>query len=95
MTSATASGAGEHEGQRSFTDSDGRHWSVVEELIPRADWTAADDDGHRAGYAVGWLHFHCADLRKRLRLFPVRWRALSDAELDRLCRRALTVWSRE
>ena len=91
MTSATPSLAGEHDGQRSFTDSDGRHWRVTEELIPRAEWTASDDDGHRAGYAVGWLVFHGAELRKRLRLFPVHWRTLSDEALDRLCRRAHKV----
>lgn len=72
-------------------DADGHRWTVVEEPFPWAEWTSADEDSHRAGYAVGWLHFACAECRRRLRLFPVRWRALPDAELDRLCRRALQV----
>lgn len=78
---------------RRFTDARGLRWTVAQESIPRADWTTADEDNHRAGYGVGWLHFACAACRRRLRLFPVRWQALSDAELDRLCRRAMQVRS--
>lgn len=76
------------EGRRSFTDADGVSWTLAEEPIPLADWTSADEDSHRAGYAVGWLHFTCVDRRKRLRLYPARWWTLSDAQLDRLSRRA-------
>jgi hypothetical protein len=95
MTAATPSPAGEPDGLRQFTDAAGRHWTVAEERIPHTDWTQADDDGHHAGYAVGWLHFTCAETQKRLRLFPRHWRTLSDAELDRLCRRALGFHSGE
>jgi hypothetical protein len=81
--------ANESEAARQFTDAEGLRWTVVEERIPSDDWTSADEENHRAGYGVGWLHFCCAALRRRLRLFPAIWQTLSDADLDRLCRRAL------
>ena len=95
VSPATSSLAREPEGPRRFTDAAGRHWTVTEELIPPAEWTLADKDGHAAGYAVGWLHFSCAGLRKRLRFFPSHWRTFSDAALDQLCRRALELHSAE
>ena len=76
---------------RQFTDPEGRRWTVVEERIPPADWTSADEDHYLAGYGVGWLYFDCAEWRKRLRFFPLLWQTLTDAELDRLCRRALAI----
>ena len=91
MTTGAASLARAPEGSRQFTDAEGHRWTVVEEWIARVDWTASDEDSHRAGYGVGWLHFACTEHRKRLRLYPVLWLALSDAELDRLCRRAREV----
>jgi hypothetical protein len=94
VTAATPSPASEPNGLRPFTDAEGRHWTVAEERIPHTDWTQADD-GHRAGYAVGRLHFTRAEMQKWLRLFPRHWRTLSDAELDRLCRRALEFHSGE
>jgi hypothetical protein len=89
VTSGDSSRAGESEVTRQFTDADGLRWTVVEVRIPSDDWTSADEEHHRAGYVVGWLHFSCAAWRRKLRLFPAIWRSLSDAELDRLCRRAL------
>jgi hypothetical protein len=80
---------GDPEATRQFTDAEGLRWTVVEERFPSADWTSADEDHHRAGYGVGWLHFGCAAWARRLRLFPTIWQKLSDVELDRLCRRAL------
>lgn len=73
---------------RHFSDADGRRWTVTEEPIPASEWTSADEDADRAGYPVGWLAFVCGSVRKRLRLFPKQWHALTDAELERLCRRA-------
>ena len=73
-----------------FSDAEGRHWTVTEEPIPEGEWTSADEETGRSGYAVGWLTFVCGMVRKRLRLFPMQWRCLSDAELERLCRRART-----
>lgn len=77
-----------------FTDVEGRHWTVGEELLAPGDWNPSDDDSHRAGYGVGWLHFTSAHMRKRLRLFPRHWRTLSDAELASLSQRALAVQPR-
>ena len=82
---------GEPDGPRYFRDSRGRRWALTEELTPLAEWTSADAETHRSGYPVGWLSFVSGSLRKRLRLFPAQWRTLSDAELDRLCRRARKV----
>ena len=73
---------------RRFSDADGRRWTVTEEPIPASEWTSADEDTDRSGYAVGWLAFVCGTVRKRLRLFPKQWRSLADPELERLCRRA-------
>ena len=80
---------GDPAGARRFADADGRRWSVVEDLFPRDLWTTADEDTNRSGYPVGWLRFTCDDLHKRLRLFPTGWRSLTEAQLERLCRRAL------
>ena len=91
MTGVVPPASGGPTPPRKFTDPEGRRWTVTEEQIPRADWTSADLDHHRAGYGVGWLQFACAARRKRLRLFPADWQGLSDAELDRLCRRALEM----
>ena len=73
---------------RRFSDAEGRCWTVTEEPIPEREWTSADADSDRSGYSVGWLAFVCGTVRKRLRLFPKHWRSLTDAELERLCRRA-------
>ena len=78
---------GAHEARR-FSDADGRCWTVTEDLIAEREWTSADEESDRSGYPVGWLTFVCGTVRKRLRLFPRQWRSLSDAELERLCRRA-------
>ena len=91
MTGRVLFGSGGSEARRQFTDAEGLRWTVAQERIPRDEWTSADEDNHRAGDAVGWLHFGCAECRRRLRLFPSLWLALSDAELDRLCRRAREV----
>jgi hypothetical protein len=63
----------------------------VEHLLPPVGWSSADAESDRAGYPVGWLCFSCGTERKRLRLFPAAWRMLSDADLERLCRRARVV----
>jgi hypothetical protein len=76
---------------RGFVDVQGRRWAVTEELAPTGEWNSSDEDTHRSGYPVGWLWFASDGMRKRLRLFPAGWRTLADAELERLCRRALVV----
>ena len=76
---------------RRFIDREGRPWTVAEEPFPRQEWTSADEETHRAGHPVGWLRFTSAGLRRRLRLFPARWRTLPPAELERLCRRAMAT----
>jgi hypothetical protein len=88
VTSGARIRAAEGDGARYFTDAEGRRWRVTEDPTPLEEWTSADEETRHAGYPVGWLSFVCDTMQKRLRLFPARWRALSDAELDRLCRRA-------
>lgn len=87
-SASTNTGTGEPGEPRYFTDAQGRRWTVVEEPIPRRDWTSADEDTHHAGYPVGWLSFSSGPVRRRLRLFPAYWWTLPDAELARLCHRA-------
>ena len=91
VTATVSVRGGEPNGRRWFIDAEGRHWTVAEELIPRAEWTTADEESHRAGYGVGWLHFTSAAVRKQRRFFPLHWRTLSDAELETLCERALAI----
>ena len=88
MTSVGRVRDGQRDGPRYFRDAEGRRWTVTEEPTPKAEWTSADGETHRSGFPVGWLSFVCGALRKRLRLFPAHWQTLSDAELERLCRRA-------
>jgi hypothetical protein len=95
MMSVGRVGDGQPDGPRYFRDGDGQRWAVAEEPTPRGEWSSADRETHRSGYPVGWLSFVCGTLRKRLRLFPAEWRTLSDAELDRLCRRAREFQGRE
>ena len=88
VTRQSSAHVGDVDGPRSFTGLDGRRWTASEEPTPPDEWSSADRETHGSGYPVGWLSFACDGVRKRLRLFPAHWRALSDAELDRLCQRA-------
>ena len=82
---------GDSRGPRRFIDARGRAWEARAHLEAREDWSSADEETHRSGYPVGWLHFTSGEVRKRLRLFPPNWWTLDDAELERLARRARTV----
>jgi hypothetical protein len=89
QSEAAAAFAGRRQGaRREFRDAAGREWVAYERPILAAEWTTADIQSDLAGYGVGWLCFESAERRLRLRLYPKQWHRLSDAELERLCRRA-------
>ena len=78
--------------RRQFRDAAGCLWAASERRFPTAEWTAADEDSARAGYGVGWLWFEALGRRgRRLRLYPQRWKRLTDIALERLCDRAREI----
>ncbi len=42
-------------------------------------------------WSAGWLAFQCDSERRRLAPIPEHWMALSDAELESLCRAAVSA----
>jgi hypothetical protein len=89
---------------REFTDSLGIQWevwTVVPEYAERrrggrsAQTPAIDRREHSefrvplgSQWAEGWLCFKCETEKRRLVPVPEAWDAMSDADLERLCRSA-------
>ena len=76
---------------RTFTDSVGLEWTVVEianpTMPPSLEKILQGD--RRQG---GWLAFKASDgERRRLAPYPAEWRDISDFELERWCMKATRV----
>jgi hypothetical protein len=65
---------------RTFQDSAGAQWEVFE--VQRSSHNA---QAVSAGLERGWLSFVSSREKRRLAPIPPEWRALDDAELERLC----------
>lgn len=92
---------------RMFRDSLGREWEVwtvsVSYLERRADISAGAPGGRErrrrasfrqrlsAPWSGGWLAFETRGEKRRLAPFPADWAEKSDAELEALCARAVSV----
>ena len=76
---------------RTFTDSVGLEWTVVEIANPAMPPSLEKIlKGDRR--ASGWLAFKATDgERRRLAPYPADWRDISDFELERWCMRATRV----
>lgn len=73
---------------RTFEDSAGTQWEVFE--VQRSSSKA---QAVSVGLERGWLSFVCRGQKRRLAPIPPDWKALDDAELERLCGVARVVRS--
>ena len=76
---------------RTFTDSVGLEWTVVEIANPAMP-PSLEKILQSDRRASGWLAFKATDgERRRLAPYPADWRDISDFELERWCMRATRV----
>lgn len=70
---------------RTLTDSTGVTWTVfeVKRQGTEVQWSYLPEE-----FGEGWLCFESAVTKRRLTPIPIRWRELSDEELERMLQRA-------